>query len=142
MRRTAAAALLASLLTGILGPAVCAHAQTAVPFPPVESAPPPARSHRLADATLVAGLALIAASFPLATTSDRRYEEYLAESDPSAIESRWDAAQRADRLASASLLTGEVLLAAGVYLRFLRRAPDSKLRFAASATRCAVTLRF
>ena len=142
MRRTAAAALLASLLTGMSDPAVCAHAQTAVPFQPVESAPTPARSHVLGNATVLAGLVLIGASFPLATQSDRRYEEYLAESDPTAIESRWGAAQRADRRATTSLLAGEALLAAGVYLRFLRRSPDSKLRFAASASRCAVTLRF
>ncbi len=142
MRRIAAALLLASLLIAEITTAVCAHAQTAVAFQPVELEQPPRRSHWVGTATLVTGLVLISASFPLASAADRRYEEYLTETEPGTIEDRFQGVIRADRLAAVSLVSGEVLLATGVWLRFIRRAPESRLSLAASADRCAVTLRF
>ncbi len=142
MRRIAAALLLASLLTGRLDSAGCAHAPAAEPLQTGAGGPPPGRARALANATLLAGVALVAASFPLADAADRRYDEYLAESDPQAIEARWRRVTRADRVAAASLLAGEALLVTGVWLRFVRQPPEARVRFAATPTRCAVTLRF
>lgn len=142
MRRFAAALLSASLSILLPVTAVCAPAQAAVPFQPVDLQPTARRSHRLAYVTAATGLALIAASFPLSDAADRRYDEYLGESDPSAIERRWDDVVHADRVASASLLSGEVLLATGIWLRFVRRAPSSRLTWTAGPSRCAVSWRF
>lgn len=142
MRRIAGALLLASLTIPAPRSAVCAEAQAAAVFQPVETPVAAARSHTLAYVTAATGVALIAASFPLADAADRRYDEYLTESDPSAIDRRYDAVVRADRLASSSLLAGEVLLATGIWLRFVRRAPSSRLTWTAGPSRCAVHWRF
>jgi len=142
MRRISGALLLAGLTILAPVPAVCAPAQTAVVFPPVETPAAERRSHTLAYITAASGLALIAGSFPLAEAADRRYDEYLTESDPRAIDARYDAVVRADRLASASLIAGEVLLATGVWLRWVRRAPEARLTWTAGPTRCAVHWRF
>ena len=142
MRPLAAACLLAGLLSGDLSTAGCAHAQTAVPFQVVPQPDPDRRDHRWADLTILAGVSLVTASFPLATAADRRYDAYLREGDPARIESRWQAVRRADRLASASLIGGEVVLATGIWLRFLRRPAERGLRLSVAPSRCAVTLRF
>jgi hypothetical protein len=84
----------------------------------------------------------VTASFPLAARADRLYERYQSEADVSRIEERYRATARADRLAGAALISGEVLLVAAVYLRFVRRTAESPMALEFQPARCAVTYRF
>ena len=143
MRPRLAALLLAVMVAGAPMSAVCAHAQAASPFEVIPVEPRPQRSYRAAWITAAAGAGLVALSFPLAHEADRRYELYLGETDVSAIDARFDATTRMDRLASAALLTGEALLATAVWLRFVHRPSASNpVTFEVEPSRCAVSLRF
>jgi hypothetical protein len=142
MRGSAAALLVASLLTTTPPPAAGAPAPAAVAFERLSLSPPPPRGHARAWLALGTGAVLVAASFPLADRADRRYAAYLAETDPARLDARFDAVRRADRVALGALVTGEALLLTGAWLRFVRRAPESRLTVAAGPDRCALTLRF
>ena len=85
---------------------------------------------------------MVGASLLLTASADDAYESYLRETDPDRIESHYDRAVMRDRLALTSLLTGEVLLVTGVYLRFLKNPREPRLRFAVAPGRCALSLRF
>ncbi|MEO5988115.1 MAG: hypothetical protein ABIU54_04705 [Candidatus Eisenbacteria bacterium] len=142
MRVALAALLLAGYVTGAPEWAVCANAQTASLFQEVEVRRPPKRSHTASWLSGLAGMGLIAASFPLANRADQRYHEYLAEVDVSHIDERFRDSQRADRIASGSLIAGEVLLVSGAYLRFIRPRDKSRVSIALLPSRCAVSYRF
>ena len=122
--------------------AACAHAQAAFAFEQVPRHTETHSSHRAAYLCALAGAGLIAASFPIADEADRRYGRYLSEADPLRFDDRFRSATHMDRLASASLLTGEGLLAAAVYLRFVRRTDSARVRIALEPTACAVSWRF
>lgn len=145
MRNHAAATLFAGLLTaGSLLPmlAACAHAQAAFAFEQVPRPVEEHESHRAAYLCALAGAGLIGASFPMADEADRRYLRYLTETDLARIDDRFHATVRMDRLASASLLTGEGLLATAVYLRFLRHPAGARLTLVVEPSACAVSWRF
>ena len=142
MRKSLAALLLASYLTGAPEWAVCANAQAASLFQETEIRRPPQQPHKAAWVVALAGTGLIAASYPLAARADERYADYLAETDVALIEDRYLASRTADRWASASLLSGEALLVTAVYLRFIRRASPARLAMDLTPHRCAVSLRF
>jgi hypothetical protein len=141
MKRIVAAALAASLMA-LLPTAACADAQAAVPFEPVPLEHPAGAPHRLAYATLATGAGLIGLSFALTHRADRLYAEYLAGTDPSRLGRLYDDSIRYDRLSAAALLTGESLLALGVWLRFLQRPPQRQLSWIVEPGRCGVALRF
>jgi hypothetical protein len=141
-RRLPAARLLAVLAGAALVAAVCTPVRAAFAFEVVPRAEVPHRPHRLAYVCAATGAGLIAASFPLARTADRRYDAYLRESDLSRIESRWDATLRADHLASGSLLAGEALLATAAWLRFIRTSHPPRVAVLLAPARCAVSCRF
>ena len=63
---------------------------------------------------------MIGSSFILADHANHTYDEYLAATDPAEIAELYDRTVRYDRLASAALLGGEVMVAVGLYARFLR----------------------
>ena len=91
----------------------------------------------------MAGVALVAASFPLHKEADRRYALYLRETDVSHIDERFRATTRMDRLSSAALLTGEALLVTSVWLRFVHpQGPANRVTFVVEPQRCAWSLRF
>jgi hypothetical protein len=116
-------------------------ASAADPFETIPLPRPAPRSHRAAYACFLAGTGMITGSFALADRADRAYDHYLAASDPAEIGRRFDETTRYDRWSSATLLGGEALVAAGLYLRFLRRpSPPVALWIAPGA--CAVSLRF
>jgi hypothetical protein len=117
-------------------------APPAAPFEVVRRAPAPARSHRLALYTALAGAALVGASFPLSAEADRRYERYLVEVDPGRMEDHFRGAERMDRWSTAALLTGEALLATAVWLRFVRGSPHERVALEVRPARCALALRF
>jgi hypothetical protein len=136
-----AASLAAILILEVFEPAVCAHAQAAGPF---ETVPMPVRSstsgHRAAYLTIGAGLGLVGVSFALRRRANGRYAEYLAGTDPDEIVRLYGQTVSLDRWSAAALIGGELVVAGGVYLRFLR--PTSRVRLAVTPSRCAVSLRF
>ena len=133
---------LALLIVTQSGPAACAPAQAAAAFPVVpvtDRAPAP---HLGAYLCLGVGVTLAAGSFAIARDADRTYDRYLAESDPGRIEGLYDHTVHLDHWSRATLLGGQTLIIAGLYLRFLRHAPDERVTWLFAPDRCALALRF
>ena len=135
--RAVPAALIAALVS-----AACAHAQAAAPFPVVDTTPPPSRSHVLANTALVTGVVLIGSSFIFEHQADQAYDAYLVASEPGDISTLYDRTVMYDRLSAAALIGGNVMVATGLFLRFVHRPPPQHLRLALGPTRCAVTCVF
>ncbi len=142
MLRFAAATLAACLTLELLDPAARAHAQAAGSFRVVPIETPSPRSHAWAYAALASGAALVGTSFAFSRRADDAYAAYLATTDPVQIQVFYDRTVRNDHLAQASLLTGEVLIAAGLYLRFVRRPPAGRVSVSLLPARCVVSCRF
>ena len=142
MRKPAAAVLAAGLVFAALQPAARAMAQAADPFPEVPVPSPVRRSYAWAAVTLVSGAALIGSSFGFADAANRRYGEYLRATDPGRIGRLYEEAVTYDRLSTASLVTGEALIAGGLYLAFLRRPETARLELVLEPARCGVSLRY
>jgi hypothetical protein len=142
MRRVTAASLAASVLLQFVVPAARAQAQAAAPFKVVPIETPTRHSHVWAYVTLVGGAGLVGASFAFARRADDAYAQYLVTTDVPSIETLYDRAVRFDHLSHASLLTGETMIAAGLYLRFIRRPPSARLSLSLEPSRCAVSCRF
>ena len=128
------------LLLALAGTAACTVARAADPFPEVALPPPAHHSHAWAYGSLALGAGLIGGSFLISERADASYREYLAATDPGRIEELYDRTVLQDRIASGSLLTGEALLALGVYLRFLRHPESSRASLRLSPGRCALAL--
>ena len=142
MRKLVAAVAAASLTWAAMQPAARALAQAADPFPEVPIPSPPRRSYAWAALTLVSGATLIGGSFGFSDAANRRYREYLRATDPGQIARLYDEAVTFDRLSTASLVAGEVLIAGGLYLAFLRHAETPRLELVLGPTRCGVSLRY
>jgi hypothetical protein len=142
MRKHVAAVLAAGLAFAVVQPAARALAQAADPFPEVPVPNPPPRSYTWAAVSLVSGAALIGSSFGFADAANRRYREYLRATDPARIARLYDDSVIRDRLSTASLVTGEALIAAGLYLAFLRRPESARLGLVLEPARCGVSLRY
>ncbi|MBI1797919.1 MAG: hypothetical protein HY076_07600 [Candidatus Eisenbacteria bacterium] len=142
MARIAAALFAACLMFEI--PVTAARAEPAAvePFRAVPLDPPARQSHLGAYATCITGAALVGLSFSLTHRADRAYAEYLVSTDPAQIDVLFDRAARYDHLSQASVLTGEALIAAGLYLRFIRRPSTQRVAVSLEPTRCAVSYRF
>ena len=137
-----AALLRAAVASLVILGAACAHARAAFAFEVIPRATPPHRSYFAAYACALAGAGLLGSSFPLGSAADRRYSEYLRETDIAAIGSRWDASVRADRVASGSLIAGEALVVTGVWLRFIRRPHEPRVALVVTPERCAFACSF
>jgi len=124
------------------GPAACASAQAAAPFPVVPVAEHASRSHLGAYLCLGTGVVATAASFAIAREADRTYDLYLAETDPALIGDLYDRTATLDHWSRATLLGGQVLIVTGLYLRFLRHGPDDRVSLLVAPDRCALALRF
>jgi hypothetical protein len=142
MLRIAAAFLAACVLFATVFPAARAHALAAAPFPVVPVETPARHGHTRAYLTMAAGAGLVVASFGFAGRADDAYDSYLVATDAVAIERFYDRTTRYDRLSQGSLLCGEALIAVGLYLRFVRRPPGSRLSLSATPSRCSVAYRF
>jgi hypothetical protein len=142
MKSAVAVFTLASLITGAVTTAPCAHAQTAVASSEVPLVSPPRATHLIGYACLAAGAGLIAGSFALSRHADRVYDDYLRATAPAEISRLYDETAHYDHLASGSLIGGEVAIAVGLYFRFLRRPAVSRLHLSLGPERCAVALRF
>ncbi len=142
MKRLVAALLAAMLLPGSVPMAACAAAQAVAPFEEVPLSPPARATHRLAYASVAAGAVLVGSSFAWANLANHTYEDYLNETSPSRIESLYDRTARYDRISSLSLIAGEVLVATGLYLRFVHHPGASRVRLSFGPQRCAASVRF
>ncbi len=142
MRSTVAALLAASLTLTLVSPAACAPALAADPFTEVPLPPPTRHAYGWAILTFVAGAGLIGTSFGLSDHANQEYAEYRRATDPGRISSLYDAAVHDDRLSTASLLAGEVMIGASLYIGFLRRTDAPRLSIALGPERCALALRF
>ncbi len=139
MKRCLAAALAAMIVSGLLA---ASPARADGPFEAVPLPRPAPHPHRAAYTCMVLGTGMIVGSFALARHADDAYARYLDATLPGDIERSFDEAVRYDRWSSGMLVSGEVVVAAGVYLRFIRRpaAPAVSLLIAPGA--CAVSDRF
>jgi len=142
MTRAVAVLAAAGVLLLALDPAVHARAWAADPFPRVEIEPQGGSSHLLAYSCMISGVGLIAWSFPLSKQADGFYHDYLAATDPGQITDLYDRTEKYDHYSSAALIGGEVLLATGIYLRFLRRAPPARVQLSLGPERCVLFWRF
>ena len=142
MPRMTAAALAALLTLQWILPAARAHAQAADPFPVVPLETQASRGHTWAYVTLAGGAALVGLSFTFSHKADDAYAAYLISTDPAEMQSLYDRAEGNDHRAQASLLTGEALIAAGLYLRFVRRPGPGKVSLSLEPSRCALAYRF
>jgi hypothetical protein len=143
MKRHPAVLFCAALtLLGSIDPAALAFAWAAEPF---ESVVLPSRkptSHRLAYGSMLAGAGMVGASFVWRDRANARYDRYLRATEPDEISSLFDETARLDRLSSGALIAGEILVAAGLYLRFVRHPATERVSLVTSPTRCALSLRF
>jgi hypothetical protein len=142
MKRALAAWLAVNLLLELPVTAAGAAAPAADPFAPVPIANPERRSHHWAYASLLAGAGLVGLSFAITDRANHVYGEYLSATDPAEVNRLYDETQRDDRWSAVSLLSGEVLFAAGIWLRFLHRPASKRVSLQAEPNRCAISLRF
>jgi hypothetical protein len=143
VRPRLAAPLLAAALAAAPALAACARAQAEAPFEVVPRRATDSNPHRIAYITALAGVGFVIASFPLEHEADQRYAAYLTETDITKIDERFAATERMDRLASGSLLVGEALIAAAVWLRFVHHpSAQHRITLAMRPDRCALSLRF
>jgi len=142
VKRVLAAMVAAIFILAGIDPAVCVRVQAAALFPDVPLEPPAEHAHVWAYASLIAGAGLIGSSFLFSKQANQAYDQYLEATDPAEIDRFFDRAERYDRLSSGSLLGGELMIATGLYLRFLRRSTGSRLSFSAGSERCQVAWRF
>ncbi len=143
MKRAMAACLAVMLiLVPALATAAAPPEPAAGPFPIVPVPRPPHQSHRAAWVCLVGGAGLVGASFLIHQRANQRYDEYLTSNDPAQLDHLYNRTVTLDRLSAASLLTGELSVAVGIYLRFLRTAPPSRLSLGLENGACVARLRF
>ena len=88
---------------------------------------------------LAAGLAVLALALGRQWPS---YAAYLVSTDQTEIQRLYDRAVSNDHRAQASLITGEALIATGLYLRFIRRPGPKRASFLLGPSRCALSYRF
>jgi hypothetical protein len=132
-RSLVAVALASWIVAGPAGAAVGDAAQARPPqaeaLAPADDSPTPAApqpprierpSHARAWLALGAGVALTGLSFVFAQSADLAYADYQHGTVPGTLGADYDRAVRNDRWASATLLTGQVALALGLYWRFVR----------------------
>jgi hypothetical protein len=142
MNRLTAVLLAACTALNAVPTAARAQAPAAAPFPQVPLGEARHASHTWAYVTIGTGAALVGGSFILSRRGDDAYRDYLASTDPDAIEPLFDRTLRYDRFSEAALLTGEAFLAAGIYLRYVRRPAPEGLGFALLPGRCVLSYRF
>ena len=114
----------------------------AVPFPVVPLPQPPRQHHLLSWTCLIGGAGLVGASFVIHDRANARNDEYLMATDPGEIASLYDQTVTLDRLSAASLISGEVLIVTGIYLRFAHAPASSRLSLAWERGACVARLRF
>ncbi len=122
--------------------AVCAPARAAKPFPEIPVGSDQKANHTWAYATMAAGAGMVVLSFALSSRADHVYHDYLLATDPDRIEDLYDESVRYDWAARGTLVGGELLIAAGLYLRFVRPLGSGRAALVVEPWRCALALRF
>jgi len=141
-RHPAGAWFAAFTLLSLVHSAAPATAWAADPFATVVLPSQKKTSHTWAYATMLAGAGLIGGSFVWRDQANERYDRYLAATDPAEISRLFDETTHLDRVSSGALIAGEVLIAAGLYLRFVRHPSTERVSLSVSPQRCALSLRF
>ncbi|HET7226993.1 MAG TPA: hypothetical protein VFK69_14900 [Candidatus Eisenbacteria bacterium] len=98
--------------------------------------------HRLAYVAIVTGAALVGASFAITHHADQIYDHYLTVTTPEQAQQLYDSTRRWDQLSTATLLTGEGLLLAGLWFRFLGHDAMHPMSVGLSPAGCALSLSF
>jgi hypothetical protein len=98
--------------------------------------------HWVGNTCVVAGVALIVASFQIHERANRHFDDYLEATDPDEIARHYDQTVALDRWSSGTLIGGQVMIAGGLYLRFLRRPSTARVAMSLGPDRCAVSYRF
>lgn len=142
MRFVAALLAVAVALLPIVPPAVASDAPAAEPFPAVPLPAPPPRSTAVSWIALGAGAGMLATSFVVHDRANRSYGDYLTSTDPDRLDRLYDRAVLLDRVSGASLITGEVLLATGIYFRFLQTPRPARVALWIGPGRAAAQWRF
>ena len=99
-------------------------------------------SHFWAYVALGSGVALVGGSFVCGQKADDAYAAYLRETDRTQIEHYYDQAVMFDKIASASLATGEILFVTGIYLRFIKQPRDTRLGLVVGPGRCGLSFHY
>src|SRR5215212_8800350 len=121
MKHVMAATLAAVIALSPLANAAAADAPPAAePFPAVPLPPRESRPTGASWLAFGAGAGVLTGSFLIHERANRSYSEYLGSTDPAELEELYDRTVMLDRVSGAALIAGQVLLATGVYLRFLR----------------------
>ena len=110
----------------------------------VETSPAESQSNTLGWLLVAGGVALDVSSFLLADKADDHYHAYQNGTDPAELSSQYDDAVRYDRLASATLIVGQVAIGTGLYLLLIKHpksSGDVGLSSGASEPRVAVGYR-
>lgn len=139
--RFRAVLLAANLSCAVMVRAAGADAPAARPFEIIPMQPSRTAAHTWSVVAVGTGAALIGASFIFNEKADDAYDDYLTATDPDRIDALYDRSVRYDWLERGALIGGEVLIATGLYLHFIRPA-DSKLSLAWEPRRCALVYRF
>jgi hypothetical protein len=156
----AAAAFAAAESLGTAAPPAAASATpestgAAVAVPPASAAPPaspftrvplgstgPRQPHLGAYALMLAGVGLVGGSFAFEDQANRAYDAYLSATSATDIDRLFDRTTHYDHLSSGALIGGEVLFAAGLWMRFLHHPNEPRLSLLLRPDRCALALRF
>lgn len=123
-------------------PAVPARAATPAAFPQQTFDVAARHGHRLAYVAIVTGAALVGASFAITRHADQVYNHYLTVTTPEDAERLYDSTRRWDQLSTATLLTGEGLLVAGLWFRFLGHDAMHPMSVGLTPAGCALSLSF
>ena len=142
MKRILAATLAALLALLPLSTAAAESTPAAEPFPIVPLPAPPSRPYGMAWLALGAGAGLLAGSFVMHERANRSYRDYLDSTEPADLDRLYDRTLTLDRTSGAMLIAGEVMLAAGIYLRFLRTPRPARLTLAIEPARLAARWSF
>jgi len=141
----AAATLPAPAPIAATAPRLAAEPPSALPvtpFPEQRFAAVRRHRHRLAHVALAGGAVLTGTSFAITHHADGIYDRYLAATDPATAGRLYDSTRRWDQLSTGTLLAGESLIVAGLWLRFLKHDAVHPLSLGFAADRCAVSLSF
>ena len=138
------AAMLAAIAIWSSAPLVWADGPPPTPAP-FETVPLPSsqrQGHLLAYSSMLVGAGMIGASFVFSDKANQKYDQYLVATDPDEIDRLYDETVRLDKISSGALIGGEVLMALGLYLRFLRHPAESRVQVSVAPTRCTLGVRF
>jgi hypothetical protein len=107
----------------------------------VETSPAESPSNTPGWILLASGVALDVGSFVLAGKADDYYRDYQSGTDPATLAHHYDQAVKFDRLASGTLILGQVAIGAGLYLLLIKHPKNSDDSGSANERRLGLSYR-